>query len=132
MPLITLMIAMRSEHFAANLIPLLERKASIKVLGYCVRSGEIVDRYQELKPDILLMDIKMEPVNSYEIMKEILRGRREAKIIGSSLNYYSDAASNLRTVGAKGYLVKYYDLDTILHIIHEVHKGATVLNEFTY
>ena len=66
---------------AVSLKTIIEASSEIQVdaVGY---DGEMaVDLYERYKPDILLMDIRMENINGIEAAEKILKKEKEAKIL---------------------------------------------------
>lgn len=84
------------------------------------RNGvEAIERYEEVRPDVVLMDLKMPRMSGVEAMAEIGRRHREACIVAltsfASLDYVVPA---LRA-GAAGYLVKDASADELVDGIRQ-------------
>lgn len=122
MPLIKILIAMRHEAFILGFADLLRRQY-IEVLGYCITSDKVKQLYYSLNPDIILIDTRMYPTSSFEVMKEILDLNNDAKIIGVSSTFYYDEVVTLREVGAKAYMLRSYNFDSMCRIIRAVQDG---------
>lgn len=113
---------MRHEAFILGFADLLRRQY-IEVPDYCITSDKVKQLYYSLNPDIILMDTRMYPTSSFEVMKEILDLNNDAKIIGVSSNFYYDEVVSLREVGAKAYMLRSYKFDTMCRIIRAVQDG---------
>lgn len=89
-------------------------------------SGEAAVRlYEDMRPDILLMDIQMGDFSGLDAGAEILEKHPEAKIL--FLTTFSDDEYIVRAlrIGAKGYLIK-QDIETIAPALHSVMSGQSV------
>ena len=109
---------------ALSLKTILETKGlQICALG---NSGEqAVSLYQQHKPDILLMDIRMENMTGLEAAEKILSEDKAAKIL--FLTTFSDDEYILKAlnIGAKGYILK-QDFESIEAALLAVERGQSV------
>ena len=99
-----------------------------KVLEICAlgNSGEqAVALYKQHKPDILLMDIRMENMTGLEAAEKILSEDKAAKIL--FLTTFSDDEYILKAldIGAKGYILK-QDFESIEAALLAVERGQSV------
>ena len=108
---------------------LLTHDKSLEVIGTCNSGVEAGKKYQELHPDIVIMDVYMKPISGIIATKNILQLHPEAKIIGLS-NFYSQTdADELSQAGAKGYIVKIASLKSIIECVKKVHAGELCFEE---
>ena len=111
-----------------SLKTILEADAEIQVVGTGTSGQEAVELYQQTKPEILLMDIRMEGMTGIEAAEIILAADPEAKIL--FLTTFSDdeyIASALR-LGAKGYLLK-QNYESIIPSLKAVQMGLRVFGD---
>lgn len=104
---------------------ILEADGEVQVCG-CGRNGkEAAALYASLRPDILLMDIRMEEMDGLAASEEILRQDPAAKIL--LLTTFLDDEYIIRALklGARGYLLK-QDYNSILPALKAVCSGQTV------
>ena len=106
---------------------LLERDDRINIIGECSSGEEAIVAAGSLKPDIMLMDINMYPMNGLEATREIVRMYPQVKIIGVSINNQPTYARNMMQVGASGYVTKNSPREEILQAIVKVHNGETFI-----
>ena len=102
---------------------ILERDKRIVVIGECCSGTEAIDSAINAKPDIMLMDINMSPVNGFEATRKIIRCCPEVKIIGVSVNNQPGYARNMLQLGAKGFVTKNSPQEEMMKAIFEVNKG---------
>ena len=90
----------------ASLKTILETDPQVKVVGTGGSGREAVSLYRRLRPDVLLMDIRMDGLTGLEAGELILREAPEAKIL--FLTTFSDDEYIIKALklGAKGYLIK--------------------------
>lgn len=79
-----------------------------------------VEQYQALKPDVVLLDLVMPKVDGKAALKRILEIDPQARVIVlSSLGAQNDIEQCLR-MGAKSYLQKPIDGETLARVLAEV------------
>lgn len=104
---------------------ILETDASIHVTGTGQSGREAITLFERLKPDILLMDIRMKEMSGLDAAKIILSRHPHAKIL--LLTTFSDDEYIIRALrlGTKGYLLK-QDYDSLISALKAVWNGQTV------
>ncbi len=104
---------------------ILEVNADVKVSAVGTDGPEAIELYRQYRPDVLLMDIRMQKMNGLDAAGEILRDFPEAKIL--LLTTFSDDEYIIKALrlGAKGYLLK-QDYASILPALRAVDSGQTV------
>lgn len=110
---------------AVSLKTILESTGSVKVLAMGSCGEEAIELYSLLKPDVLLMDIRMNGMSGIEAGEKILADFPEAKIL--YLTTFSDDEYIIKAVlmGAKGYILK-QDFGSICPALETVMNGQTV------
>lgn len=104
---------------------LLEANPNITVLASGSNGKEAVSLYRRHRPDILLMNIRMEEMDGLTASEQILQEYPDAKIL--LLTTFSDDEYIIKALllGAKGYLLK-QDYATIVPALEAVASGQTV------
>ena len=108
-----------------SLKTILEAEPDITVPALGKDGAEAVVLYKEYRPDILLMDIRMEGMNGLDAAATILASDPSARIL--FLTTFSDDEYIVRALrlGAKGYLLK-QDFENIVPALHAVYGGQNV------
>lgn len=108
-----------------SLKTILEANDSIEVVAVGSDGSEAILLYEEHKPDILLMDIRMKHVTGLEAAEKILAKYQDAKIL--LLTTFSDDEYIVKAIriGCKGYILK-QDFDSISPALNAVYNGQTV------
>lgn len=78
---------------------------------------------KELRPDIVLMDVNMTPVNGFEATKLIRKISPGSKIIGITMHSMPAYAKRMFQIGAMGYVTKNSSKDEMITAIMEVYNG---------
>lgn len=94
-----------------------------EIVAECGDGGMAVEIAKNTRPDIVLLDINMEPINGFEVLKMIRRISPGSKIIGLSMRSEPAYAKKLLRMGAKGYVTKNSPRHEMLEAINEVNNG---------
>lgn len=87
-------------------------------------SGEdAIELARSKKPDIVLMDVNMTPVNGFDATKQIRRFSPGSKVIGVSMHSMPAYAKRMLQLGAMGYVTKNSPKDEMIMAILEVQDG---------
>ena len=111
---------------AQSLSTILSVEADVEVVGLGRSGPEAIEKYRELKPDILLMDIQMPGGDGLSAAERILAGDVAARIV--FLTTFSDDGYIVRALrmGSRGYLIK-QDVAQIAPALRSVMAGVCVL-----
>lgn len=104
---------------------ILESDEALTVIGTGSDGRDAAHMYKKLRPDVLLMDIRMKDMNGLDASEQILTRYPDAKIL--LLTTFSDDEYIVKALksGVKGYLLK-QDYESIIPAIKAVHTGQTV------
>lgn len=110
---------------AVSLQTILEADSEIEVVGIGHNGKDAIMLYQQHKPDILLMDIRMETMTGLDAGETIISQHPDAKIL--FLTTFSDDEYIVKAlqIGAKGYLLK-QDFQSITPALKAVFGGQSV------
>lgn len=81
------------------------------------------------KPQVVLMDINMTPVNGFEATKQVLKQSPHSRVIGVSMHSMPAYARRMFQVGARGYVTKNSSKDELFQAIEEVVAGNKYICE---
>ena len=108
---------------------LLQQDDRFEVIAECNNGEELLNLLPKMFPDIILMDINMDPINGFEATKKIMKQWPHALIIGMSINDQPMYARNLLQLGAKGYVTKDSSRTEVIKGIMEVINGQEYVCE---
>ncbi len=109
-----------------SLKTILEAGGNVEVVAIGNNGKEAIDLYEQYKPDILLMDIRMDTMTGLEAAEIIIKKHPDALIL--FLTTFSDDEYIIRAIniGAKGYILK-QDFAGIETALNTVMGGQSVL-----
>jgi DNA-binding NarL/FixJ family response regulator len=90
-----------------------------EVAGEASNGKEAIQRYEELRPDVVMMDINMPEMSGIEAIKEILKLDNNAVILVCTAVNQQDLILEAMEVGAKGYVMKPFKPNRVLEIIQK-------------
>lgn len=105
----------------------LEQGKDIKVVGHATDGLEALELVQDLKPDVVMMDVSMPNMNGIEATKVFQERYPDVKILILSMHDNREYISQLMFHGAKGYILKDVSVEEMIRAIHTVAEGATYI-----
>ena len=85
---------------------ILEDDPGITVVGEASGGAEAIEMERELSPDVIVMDLAMPEVNGLHAAIEMLRRRRDNRILILSMHNDEQYVRNALDAGVKGYILK--------------------------
>ena len=85
----------------------------------------LVAAAEELKPDLVILDIAMPMLNGLEAARQIKQRVRSVKLVFLTMNEDADLAAEAFRIGASGYLLKRSAASELLTAIREVMQGRS-------
>jgi DNA-binding NarL/FixJ family response regulator len=101
----------------------LESEPDIKVVGGVGTADQAVAMAQQLKPDIVLMDIDMPGMTCFEAAKIIMQQNSEARVIFLSAYVHDRYIEQAMSVGAWGYVAKTQPDESVITAVRNVAAG---------
>ena len=111
-----------------GLAKLLDGDGNLCVIGEARSGREALSKVEELKPDVVLMDIAMPILNGIEATRQIKKLNGNTKVIILSMHSNDRFISELFSLGASGYLLKNSTRDDIIKAIEAAVNGDTYLS----
>lgn len=100
----------------------------LEVIGEAHDGDEAVKLAEELKPDVIIMDISMPKLNGLEATRKIKSSNPEALILVLTVHSDDEHILGIFDAGADGYLTKNGMGEEIIHSIRDLITGKTVLS----
>ena len=99
-------------------------------IDFTTQSGSALLHYlQSAAPDVLLMDIQMPEFSGIDLCKQVVRTQPKVKVIAFSSFDDSNYVKQVFRNGAKGYLLKNCDKQTIVKAIETVAEGEEYMDD---
>jgi two-component system, NarL family, response regulator LiaR len=107
---------------------LLSTEPGIEVVGEATNGREAVADMDELKPDIVLMDLVMPVMDGIEAIRQIKASHPSIQILVLTSFATDDKVFPAIKAGALGYLIKDTGPEDLIRAIQQVHKGQPTLH----
>lgn len=108
---------------------LLRESKDIVVIGEAENGRQAVDLYEELKPDLIILDISLPDMNGMEVTQKILAFDPSANILMLSMYDDEDYVGRCIENGVKGYVVKNESGEELEYAVHTILEGKTYFSQ---
>lgn len=102
--------------------------SGIKVVGEAASGEEALRLARELKPQVVLMDVKMPGIGGLEATRKLLRQDPDVRVVAVTVCDEEPFPSRLLKAGAAGYLTKGAALDEMVKAIRAVASGQRYIS----
>jgi DNA-binding NarL/FixJ family response regulator len=108
---------------------MLARRPDFQVIAQASDGLEAVRKTEELKPDLVILDIGLPKLNGIETARQIRKLAPESKIIFLSQESSTDVMQEALSLGALGYVVKSHAGRSLLAALEAVLEGRRFVSE---
>lgn len=112
---------------AEGIEAILETYDDLTVVGTLCNGQEIVDRFEELAPDVILLDLNMPKLGGLSATEMLLERRPDTRIVILSMHNSSEYVTSAMSHGAMGYILKDVPTEEIKTAIDTVMAGKRYL-----
>ncbi len=106
---------------------LLEKERGLEVVGEAQDGRTAMKLANELKPDVVIMDVVMPGLNGIEATRHILAEQPRPKVIALSMYSYKRYVADMFRAGVSAYVLKDCALKELVAAIRAVCRGETYL-----
>ena len=100
----------------------------LQVVGEACTGEEDLLKVRELKPDVVLMDVKMPGIGGLEATRKLMRSHPDIKVVAVTVCEDEPFPTRLLQAGAAGYLTKGAALDEMVQTIRLVFAGQRYID----
>jgi DNA-binding NarL/FixJ family response regulator len=111
------------EPFRQFVILTLKQRPVLQIVGQVSDGQEAVRKAEELKPDLILLDIGLPTLNGIAAAREIRKLAPESKIIFVTQEFCNEMLQAARNLGARGYVLKAEAGSKLLAAVDAVLEG---------
>jgi DNA-binding NarL/FixJ family response regulator len=109
--------------FSIAVLKRMLQKDGMEIVGTALNMSEAIQTAQELKPDLITMDMTLPDGDGIECSKEILKHLKDTKIIAISAMMDEEIIQRAKKVGIKTYLQKPVDQTDLDAAIERLFEG---------
>jgi len=95
-------------------------KNGFEICGEAENGAKAIEKYKELNPDLVIMDITMPEVDGIQAVKEIKKNNSAAKVIMCSAMGQQAMVIEAIQAGAKDFIVKPFQAERIIEAVKKV------------
>ena len=114
--------------FRSGLKALLQRQDNLEVIGEAADGLEGVKKAEQLKPDIVLLDLDMPVMNGREALAQLMVSQPNLAVLMLTVSEDGEDLAECMKSGARGYLLKNINADFLLDCIRRAVEGDSVLS----
>jgi two-component system, NarL family, response regulator NreC len=114
--------------FRQGIHNLLASEPDVQVIGQAKNGGEAVELANALRPDVVLMDIGMPGLSSFEATSQIKKNRPETKVLFLTMYEDDEYLMQAMQAGAGGYILKDSRAPQLIAAVRDVAQGGTHLS----
>lgn len=100
----------------------------LQVVGEADSGEAALKLARELKPDVVLMDVKMPGIGGLEVTRKLLRSHPDTKVVAVTVCEEDPFPTRLLQAGAAGYLTKGAGLDEMVQAIRLAFAGQRYIS----
>ena len=112
----------------AGLKAVLSSDETVEVVGEASDGRVVVQRVLELRPDVVLMDVRMPELDGIAATRKILAERPETKVLILTTFEEDDYIFGALSAGASGFLLKRTSPEELIGGLHTVAAGDSLLS----
>ena len=110
-----------------GLVAMLKREDDFAVVGDATNGLEAVEKARTLRPDVILMDLRMPELDGVEAMQRIHTEAPDTKFLVLTTYDTDEYIFHAIEAGAKGYLLKDASRDDLFTAVRAVHHGESLI-----
>ena len=123
---IKLLVVDDLEHVRQGLRTILELAGGLTVVGEAGNGLEAIQQVNQLRPDVVLMDLVMPQIDGLEATERIKAQHPEIGVVMISIHDKEAAREQAESAGVDAFLAKGSDTETLVKTIREVAEKLRV------
>ena len=123
--MITILIADDHQMFREGLVSLLGEEKEIQIIGEAHNGAAAIKLIQELKPDVVLLDIEMPEMDGFDTLRALKKLKLASKILVLTTHKSPQFIKNMLKSGASGYLQKDAGKTRLIEAIKTIYDTGT-------
>ncbi len=111
----------------SNFWKMLAKQQDFHIVGQASNGKMAVERFNELSPDIVLMDLRMPEMDGVEAMRQIRAAQDDIKFLVLTTYDSDEYIFDAIEAGAKGYLLKDASREELFRAVRTVNQGEYLI-----
>jgi DNA-binding NarL/FixJ family response regulator len=107
---------------------LLNSEQDMEVIGDAANAAEAVEQAVRLRADVVLMDVAMPGISSFEATRQIKKDSPSSRVLFLSMYDDEDYLGEAMQCGASGYVLKDTPAPQLVAAVRDVARGGTFLS----
>ena len=112
-----------------GIIAMLSGSRAIEIVGEAASGREAIEQARILRPDVVLMDVRMPDMDGLEATRHIKGERARTAVVILTIHANAHYLADALKAGAAGYLLKDISRTELIHAVQQVADGAPVVAE---
>jgi DNA-binding NarL/FixJ family response regulator len=122
------LIADDDDLMRAGLIELLSGEPHIEIAGEASTGRQAVERARRLRPEVVLMDVRMPDLDGIEATRELARAAPHARVLILTTFEQDDYVFGALRAGASGFLLKRTRPEELIAAVRTIAAGESLLS----
>ena len=114
--------------FRSGIKALLSRQSDFDVIGEAADGFTGIKLVEQMRPDIVLLDLDMPVMNGRETLAQILSSNPQQTVVMLTVSEDNDDLTECMRIGARGFLLKNINADFLLDSIRKAVDGDNVFS----
>lgn len=114
--------------FRQGVRTLISGEPDMEVVAEAANGGDAVEKASEARPDIVLMDIGMPGLSSFEATRQIRKNRPDTRVLFLTMYDDEDYLVEGMEVGASGYVLKDSPAEQLISAVRDICRGGSYLS----
>lgn len=107
---------------------IIELEDDIEVVALAIDGEDTLNKVQQFKPDVILLDINMPNMNGIQALRRLKDRDTDAKIIMLTIHDDQEYLFETINMGASGYVLKDAESESLIKAIRDVYTGRTYIH----
>ena len=99
------------------------KETNFEIVGEATSGKEALGKYDELKPDLVLLDIIMPEMDGIETLEQLMTIDKNARVVMISSMGAKDKVMESLEKGAKNFVMKPYEKETLVEVLKKVYES---------
>lgn len=121
--MVSVLIADDHEIVREGLRRLLDREMDLEVCGEAGDGREVLEKIEQLRPDVVVLDINMPLLAGFEVLERVRALPGDVKVVLLSMHSDPPYVRNAISLGADAYVVKNTRADEVIMAVRAVVRG---------